>query len=430
MKKCFVTLLMSIILTLSAFTDTFNFIVPIGVDDFEEPSSNLNVLVTSSNTNLISTINISDIGIVEKLGPFNITNGWQNIKLSPQSGIVTFSFSVTPTGTNIDSVIGVTGKSPVTGYPDLAFIVRFSVGGTIDVMNNIAYQSDVSVAYEVGKKYRIDFYIDIPNGLYSVDATSTGGAVIPIATNYKIRLPQVGLSEINNLAFIDTANGSILDEFKITSDSSVGKKITLISNPGKFGSSIIQIKLCDNGYIAERTSLLSITPSINGITNSNGNLTLVGNNNNVIVKWSESPNKFGYKVHRYLTNSVDTSIKSLITTSSTSYVDSSVVNGTTYYYAITWIDTSSLPDMVNALCTTSIIEVRVRAPITLRFFPPNGLSFLSTKTADYEILYKSSILDKSWTLKKEVSGNFGDLILLQDTNGFYLDNIIYVREKE
>jgi hypothetical protein len=426
MKKCFVTLLMSIVLIVSSFSDTFDFIIPIGVDDFEEPSTNLNVQVTSSDTNLISTIFISDVDHIEKIGPFNITNEWQNIQLSPQSGVVTFSFSVTPTGTNIDSVIGVTDKYPVTTYPNLAFIVRFSIAGVIDVMSEVAYKSDVPTIYEVGKKYQVDFDINIPNGTYSVVVTPEGEAAIPIATDYIIRTPQLGLTEINNLAFIDTGNGSILNEFETIVKS---KKITLTSNPNRFGTSMITIELCDNGYVAERTSLLSITPSITGTTNSSDGLTLIGGDNNVSLTWESSPNKFGYKVHRYLTNSIDTSAKSLTTTTSNSFVDRNVVNGTTYYYSVSWVDELAEPT-TNVLCTTSIIEVRVRAPITLRFFPPNGLSFLSTKTADYEVLYKSSILDKSWILREEVSGNFGDLILLQDTNGFYLDNIIYVREKE
>lgn len=213
------------------------------------------------------------------------------------------------------------------------------------------------------------------------------------------------------------------------------KTLTLLSKPNTSGNAQISINVCDNGYIADRTSLLPITPGTTLSTNVNSTtiptFTLIGSNNAVHLRWHASSNKFGYKINRYLTNyfSVDRYFTVGIT-SGTNFVDTNVVNGKTYWYSVSWVPPNAQLISVDALCTNIVFEFRVRPPLDLRPYPFGGLYFISRSNAIYQVFYKTNAIQPLWLLKKEVNTPSNKLITLDDGDGFYEKNLIYVREKE
>ena len=213
------------------------------------------------------------------------------------------------------------------------------------------------------------------------------------------------------------------------------KTLTLLSKPNTSGNAQISINVCDNGYTAGLTPLLSITPNTTVTTNSDStnipSITLIGSNNAVHLRWYASSNKFGYKINRFSTNNFTTDKYFTIgTTSGTNFTDTNVVNGTKYWYTVTWIPYDVVSSPTDVLCTNIVFEFRVRSPIELRPNPLGGLCFLSRSNTTYQVFYKTNALQPLWALRTEINTLSNKLILLNGDDGFYGKNIIYVREKE
>jgi hypothetical protein len=77
-----------------------------------------------------------------------------------------------------------------------------------------------------------------------------------------------------------------------------------------------------------------------------------------------------------------------------------------------------------------MFEFRVRSPIDIRPNPLGGLYFISRSNAIYQVFYKTNALQSFWALRTEINTLSNRLIILDDGDGFYDKNIIYIREKE
>jgi hypothetical protein len=209
------------------------------------------------------------------------------------------------------------------------------------------------------------------------------------------------------------------------------KTLTLLSSPNTYGNAQISIVVCDGGYIANNTPLLSITPNSSKSTNSSAPFTLIGSNNAVYLQWTSVSNKYGYKINRFSTGNTTTDKSFTVgTTTQPNFIDTKVVNGNTYWYNVTWIPSDMVPSPSDVLCTNLVFEFRVRPPVELRPNPLGGLWFLSRSNAIYQVFYKTNALQPLWKLQTEIDTLSGQVILLNDNNKFYEKNLIYVREKE
>ena len=80
------------------------------------------------------------------------STAFQNSAFTSQNGSFTATFDATPNGTGLDVATGLS-QGAAAAYTDLAVIVRFNTGGTIDARNGGAYAATNSIAYTAGTSY-------------------------------------------------------------------------------------------------------------------------------------------------------------------------------------------------------------------------------------------------------------------------------------
>lgn len=130
------------------------------------------------------------------------TPTWASVAFAARTAAFTYGFDMTPSANNIDAVVGLGGVAPVTGYGDLACIVRFNSSGKIDARNGGGYGSLVDVPYSVGSVYSVRMIVDPVAKTCSVSVAVNGGVAAFIAQNYAFRLEQAALASFNNMALI------------------------------------------------------------------------------------------------------------------------------------------------------------------------------------------------------------------------------------
>jgi hypothetical protein len=123
---------------------------------------------------------------------------FQNTSLPTQVGVFTVEFDAVPHGNNIDACTSISDDA-ATWWPDLACTVRFHTDGEIDVVyDNDQYGADNVVAYAAETNYHFRMVISIPASTYSVYVTPQGQSEVTLAAGYSFRLPQVGVTSLDN----------------------------------------------------------------------------------------------------------------------------------------------------------------------------------------------------------------------------------------
>jgi hypothetical protein len=123
------------------------------------------------------------------------TSAWTNTALTPQTGSPTVKFSATPSGNDINAVMGLS-DGPQSIYTSLAAIVRFNPSGFIDAYNGTGYSALTSIPYQGGTKYSFWFQLNIPAQTYNVYVTPEGGSQVQIGANYAFRLSAPTLNNV------------------------------------------------------------------------------------------------------------------------------------------------------------------------------------------------------------------------------------------
>src|SRR5258708_40195782 len=96
-----------------------------------------------------------------------VTSAWTNSSFTPQTGSPTVKFNATPSGNNINAVMGLSNGAQSI-YTGLAAIVRFNPSGFIDAYNGTGYSSLTSIPYTGATKYSFSFQLNIPAQTYNV----------------------------------------------------------------------------------------------------------------------------------------------------------------------------------------------------------------------------------------------------------------------
>lgn len=134
------------------------------------------------------------------VGAFVSYDTWQNVALPTQTNSFSIAFDITPSGTNINGVTGLSG-SAAQGYTDLAAIVRLSPAGVIDARNGDNYEAINVLPYSAGLIYHVSMVLNLSGGTYSVAVTPPAGVPLMIASNYAFRTEQSSTAQLSDLAF-------------------------------------------------------------------------------------------------------------------------------------------------------------------------------------------------------------------------------------
>jgi Alginate lyase len=133
------------------------------------------------------------------------TSAWVNTPFTAQTGSPTVKFNATPSGNDINAVVGLTDGAQSV-YTSLAAIVRFNPSGFIDAYNGTGYSALTSIPYTGGTKYSFWFQLNIPAQTYNVYVTPAGGTQVQIGANYAFRLSAPTLNNVTYHADAGSAN--------------------------------------------------------------------------------------------------------------------------------------------------------------------------------------------------------------------------------
>lgn len=140
--------------------------------------------------------------------------GWQNLAFAAQSGNFTAQFDAIPSLSTQDAVVGLS-KSIASQFNDLAAMVRFGVGGRIDVRNGGAYASLATVSNVAGRSYRVRMVVNMSARTYSVYVTPQGQAEVLLAQNYAFRSSQASVTSLANRAQFNAVGGVAVSGFSV-----------------------------------------------------------------------------------------------------------------------------------------------------------------------------------------------------------------------
>ena len=159
------------------------------------------------------------------------TTAFQNSAFTSQNGSFTATFDATPTGTGLDAATGLS-QGAAAAYTDLAVIVRFNTGGTIDARNGGAYAATNSIGYTAGTSYHFRVVVDVSSHTYSVYVTPAGGAEQTIGTGFAFRTEQSTVTALANWALTAITGTHTVCNFAITGSQPPAPVATVTLTPG------------------------------------------------------------------------------------------------------------------------------------------------------------------------------------------------------
>src|SRR2546429_618834 len=124
--------------------------------------------------------------------------------------------AATPSGTGLDGVTGLSAGR-AAAFADLAVIVRFNSGGTIDARNGGAYGAASAIAYAAGTSYHFRLVVDVPSHTYSAYVTPAGGTEQTIGTGFTFRIEQNAVASLANWALYSDAGTHTVCNFTLGS---------------------------------------------------------------------------------------------------------------------------------------------------------------------------------------------------------------------
>lgn len=135
-----------------------------------------------------------------------------------QTGTFTASFDATPSQTSMDGVVGFS-QGPAAAYTDLASIVRFNSGGTIDTRDGGSYRADASVPYTAGSTYHFRMVVDLPQHTYTAYVTPPGGTEVTLGSNYSFRTEQASVTSLDHVNAYASSGSENLCNFSVQASS-------------------------------------------------------------------------------------------------------------------------------------------------------------------------------------------------------------------
>jgi unsaturated chondroitin disaccharide hydrolase len=134
-----------------------------------------------------------------------------------QSGTFEVSFNATPTADKMDGFTGIAAAAPRSAN-DVAAMVRFNDGGTIDVRSGGAFRADRELGYSANKVYRMRMVIDVARKTYSVFVAPEGQPEVLLAKDYAFRTQQSSVKALGKivLAGFKNPNGVFVGPHRVS----------------------------------------------------------------------------------------------------------------------------------------------------------------------------------------------------------------------
>jgi len=138
-------------------------------------------------------------------------DGFLSVPLPDAVAYESLTFSVQPSGRDIDAVFGLS-EGPATAFSDIAAAVRFAPNGTIDARDGDSYRASLSRAYPTTTS-TVRMISDLTTHTYSVfhyGTVSSSGDVFEIARQFRFRTEQASVTHLDRLsAIVDGDHGSV-----------------------------------------------------------------------------------------------------------------------------------------------------------------------------------------------------------------------------
>ena len=123
------------------------------------------------------------------------------------------TFLVTPLVEKVDGSIGFSDfDKVVTGFGDLAIMVRMNADGFFDARNGDNFEKLSDVAYEADSIYTVEIRADMDAKTYTVFITDEAGTTATIAENFSFRTTANDTDDLGKVFFV-SAGGN--DEFTV-----------------------------------------------------------------------------------------------------------------------------------------------------------------------------------------------------------------------
>lgn len=132
---------------------------------------------------------------------------WWNSAFPDQTGKFVVEFDATPSGPNIDAVVGVSAAR-ATGFTSLAAIVRFNAQGGIDARSGDHYITSTAT-YHAGVTYHFQMDVDIASHTYSAMFRVGNGDYVAIGYGLAFRSEQAGVTHLANAGSVLDSPGSL-----------------------------------------------------------------------------------------------------------------------------------------------------------------------------------------------------------------------------
>jgi hypothetical protein len=322
------------------------------------------------------------------------SGSWANSALSQgQGSTFRVAYDATPSASSANAISGLSSGS-ANEYSDLATGVRFNPSGTIDVRNGLGFTAAANISYQAGVTYHFILDVNVSNHRYSAYVVILFRQ-ITLASNVAFRSEQGSVSVLNTVGVMSSAGGlsicnvtlssspttvagspsplianvSSLNFGKTALAASAEQTVTL-TNSGSSSVTISGVSVSGPGFTASGSaSGLTVSPNQSTAVHATftpftmgslaGSLTITSNAKNspvtialsgtgiassghsVALSWNSSSSAVaGYNVYVGSTSHGPFSLLNTSPVPSTSYVDTNVQAGSTYYFYITSVNSS------------------------------------------------------------------------------------------
>jgi hypothetical protein len=336
---------------------------------------------------------MSSAASVEAVTCVYSSGSWADTALSQSQGS---TFRVTYDATaSASPVNAISGLSSINAwqYSDLATGVRFNPSGMIDVRNGSTFTAANNVPYQAGVTYHFILDVNVSSHTYSAYVL-LGSGQITLGTNVAFRTEQASVAVLNTVDGFASAGAISICNITLSSSSTVAaspsplvanvsslnfgntglassaQQTVTLTNTGSSNVTISGVSVSGAGFTAGGgVSGLIVSPGQSTAVHTTfspfttgsyaGSLTVTSNAKNsplsialsgtgvaasthsVALSWNASSSSVaGYNVYVSSSSAGPYSLLNSSPVPSTSYVDTNVLSGDTYYFRITSVSSS------------------------------------------------------------------------------------------